>query len=608
MVDVLGARLGRYDIRERIGRGGMATVYKAWDMNLDRWVAVKVLHDHLAEDADFQQRFEREAKLIATLSHPNVVQIYDFDQAERNGQSVYYMVMALIAGSTLRDVMERQHAKGERLSLSEINRVMESVCSALTYAHRQGITHRDVTPGNILFSDQGRIVLADFGLARLVSGTRLTQSGMTTGTPVYMSPEQCLGLPSDARSDLYSLGVILFEMLSGEAPYGGDSAYAIIMKHVNAPVPPLPNPGQNLPSTASAGLTAVVGRALAKPPDDRYQNAEDFLADFQQAVRGELPARTTTAKMPASRSPIAIQPGTVTMKLTTESLSSAPRRLSSVRQPRPILWAFGALVVIGVAVGALLARSAIGQTTHSAIGGESMTDSNLLINNDFSKGTAGKYAPWQLTSPDTRLTRQYTASALRIRNTLPKTATATVIDPQTAEYGDPYVIESTMAISADSQPASGTGIIFRYVSDTQYYVFAVDGMARVSIWELKNGTWTELRHKENGVQWTPAGSAKPAGQPNDLQVIVNGDRVQGFVNDTLVIDLDTQQSVDVSQGGVGIYLATVNDNAVTHPVAQVDVANFSVNPHTANVPSMTGPETSSMSGPEATPTPQSATF
>ncbi|MHB8627831.1 MAG: protein kinase domain-containing protein [Aggregatilineales bacterium] len=608
MVDVLGARLGRYDIRERIGRGGMATVYKAWDMNLDRWVAVKVLHDHLAEDADFQQRFEREAKLIAALSHPNVVQIYDFDQAERNGQPVYYMVMALIAGPTLRDVMERQHAKGERLSLSEINRVMESVCSALAYAHRQGITHRDVTPGNILFSDQGGIVLADFGLARLVSGARLTQSGMTTGTPVYMSPEQCLGLPSDARSDLYSLGVILFEMLSGEAPYGGDSAYAIIMKHVNAPVPPLPDPGQSLSSIASVGLTAVVGRALAKSPDDRYQSADDFLADFQQVVRGELPTRTTTAKMPTGGPSTSIRSGTVTTALPTDNISSAPHRLPPTRQPRVVVWVICVLVVIGVAIGALLVRSTTGQATHSATGGESMTDSTLLINNDFSKGAADKYAPWQLASADSRLTRQYTASALRIRNTLPRTATATVIDPQSAEYGDPYVIESTMTISADSQPASGTGIIFRYVSDAQYYVFAVDGMARVSIWELKNGTWTELRHQANKVQWTHADNAKPAGQPNDLRVIVNGDRLQGFVNDKLVINLDTQQSVDVSQGGVGIYVATVNDNAVTHPVAQVDVTSFSVSPHTANVPSMTGPEASSMTGPEATPTPQSATF
>src|SRR5579863_5822945 len=127
MVDVLGSRLGRYDIRERLGRGGMATVYKAWDMNLDRWVAVKVLHDHLAEESDFKQRFEREAKLIATLSHPNIVQIYDFDHDERNGEAVYYMVMAFIAGPTLREVMERQHAKGDRLSLADISRVMESV-------------------------------------------------------------------------------------------------------------------------------------------------------------------------------------------------------------------------------------------------------------------------------------------------------------------------------------------------------------------------------------------------------------------------------------------------------------------------------------------------
>ncbi len=287
MADVLGSRLGRYDIRERLGRGGMATVYKGWDTNLDRWVAVKVLHDHLADESDFKQRFEREAKLVAALSHPNIVQIYDFDQALVNDQPVYYMVMALINGPSLRSVMEQKHIIGQNISMDEVTRVIESVCSALAYAHQQGMVHRDVTPSNILFNEQGGVVLADFGLARLASGARLTQTGMTTGTPVYMSPEQGMGMPGDPRSDLYSLGIILYEMVSGRAPYEGDSAYAIIMQHVNAPLPPLDI------KEASPSLEAVVFRALAKDPvltlSDRQRVSERFSACDQRVDANDDP-------------------------------------------------------------------------------------------------------------------------------------------------------------------------------------------------------------------------------------------------------------------------------------------------------------------------------
>src|SRR5258705_2032903 len=153
MVDVLGAKLGRYEIRERLGKGGMAAVYKGWDTNLDRWVAVKVLHDHLVDETGFKARFEREAKVVASLSHPNIVGIYDFDTQEINGTPIYYMVMPLITGKSLKALMDERHARGERLTMDEIENVMRGACSALHYAHEHGMLHPDVTPGNILFND-----------------------------------------------------------------------------------------------------------------------------------------------------------------------------------------------------------------------------------------------------------------------------------------------------------------------------------------------------------------------------------------------------------------------------------------------------------------------
>src|SRR5258706_9952101 len=239
MVDVLGMRLGRYEVRDRLGIGGMAAVYRAWDMNLERLVAVKVLHDHLAAETGFKERFEREAKVVARLSHPNIVQIFDYDATQIKGSPVYYMVMAYITGHSLKDIMDERQAAGSKLTMPEVANVLRGICSALSYAHKQGMVHRDVTPGNILFNDQGQAVLADFGIARILAATRLTQTGMTAGTPMYMAPEQGMGEAGDHRADIYSLGVILFEMLAGMAPYTGDSTFAIVMKHINEPIPSL---------------------------------------------------------------------------------------------------------------------------------------------------------------------------------------------------------------------------------------------------------------------------------------------------------------------------------------------------------------------------------
>src|SRR5215831_3399187 len=205
----------------------MAEVYKAYHASLDRYIAIKLLHPFLADDPDFKKRFEREAQNIARLKHPNIVQVYDFEY-DAESES-YYMVMEFIAGQTLKDYLTQ--LGDERMSMGEVLRIMRSATEALSYAHARGMIHRDVKPANLMLDSDGRVVLTDFGIAKIVTGIQFTASGGMVGTPAYMAPEQGLGEAGDERSDLYSLGVILFQMVTGKLPYEAETPLAVILKH-----------------------------------------------------------------------------------------------------------------------------------------------------------------------------------------------------------------------------------------------------------------------------------------------------------------------------------------------------------------------------------------
>ncbi len=276
MANLVGRTIGRYRVVARLGRGGMAEVYKAYQPGLDRYVAIKTLHSHLVEDADFIGRFEREAHAIGRLRHPNIVQALDF---EREGD-LYFMAMEYIDGPTLKEETKARKSANKFFTLQEVGRVFSALCSAIDYAHSRGMVHRDLKPANVMINQQGQVVLTDFGIARIVGATQFTQTGALSGTPAYMSPEQGQGEKADERSDIYSLGVMLYEMVTGIVPYDADTPFAVIMKHINEP---LPMPRTVKPETPEP-VERVILKAMSKNPDDRFQTAGEMARALREAV------------------------------------------------------------------------------------------------------------------------------------------------------------------------------------------------------------------------------------------------------------------------------------------------------------------------------------
>ncbi len=273
---MIGKTIGKYRIVEHLGRGGMAEVYKAYQPNLDRYVAVKMMHAFLSDEKEFLARFEREAKVVATLRHPNIVQVYDFDVES----GVYYMVMEYITGETLKSRLQNLEGNDEWVSLDDAARIILAIGSALKYAHERNMVHRDVKPANVMITLDGQVILTDFGIAKIVSASNLTASGAMVGTPSYMAPEQGMGQPGDERSDIYSLGVMLYQLVLGRLPFDADTPLAVVLKHINDPLP-LP---QALKPDISDDLNRVILKSLAKDPNDRYQKVTDLTADLRKAM------------------------------------------------------------------------------------------------------------------------------------------------------------------------------------------------------------------------------------------------------------------------------------------------------------------------------------
>src|SRR5579864_3101063 len=303
-------RIASYTLLEPIGHGGMAVVYRARQDSLERTVAVKILSENLAASPEFMERFRREARTAANLRHPNVITVFDFGQDERG---VPYLVLEYIEGPTLADLMDTG------LDDSRVPDLLDQIAAGLDYAHARGVIHRDIKPGNVLLTDDGRAVLADFGLAWLLEGAHLTMTGGVIGTPEYMAPEQASGDPIDHRVDVYSLGVVLYEMLVGERPFVAETPIAVLLQHLQQEAPSVLAARPDLP----LGVGDVVARALAKEPSERFASAGELARAFRAAFLGTVPTlRTPMVELaaPAVEAPglVAVQASVFEQPITSE--------------------------------------------------------------------------------------------------------------------------------------------------------------------------------------------------------------------------------------------------------------------------------------------------
>ena len=335
-----GQMLGAYRIINQVGQGGMATVYKAYQPSMDRNVAIKVLPSNLADSKEFTKRFQQEAHIIARLEHAHILPVFDYGESD----GVSYFVMRYLEAGTLKNKME-----AGPLSLREIDRIFTQLADALSYAHSQGVIHRDLKPANALVDSQGNLFLTDFGIAKILESAspRLTQTDAIMGTPAYISPEQAQAQKVDQRSDIYSLGIILYEMVTGRVPFVADTPLAVILKHVSNPLP-LPS---SIKTDIPEAIEHVILKALAKNPDDRFNNVADFLIAWKNA----LAAKDTPLKIfdsPTARPSALATPQTQGMPVTVSKASS-----KSASRTR---WIIGSVIgacilltVAGIAVVAL---------------------------------------------------------------------------------------------------------------------------------------------------------------------------------------------------------------------------------------------------------------
>lgn len=557
MTSLIGQTIGRkYQLEDLLGTGGMAQVYRAVQMPLERKVAVKVLHPHLSQQTSFTERFLREARAIASLQHPNIVQIYDFESLDGN----CYMAMEFLNGRSLEEQLKGLPAPGDApqpLPLNEALKIVIEVARALEFAHKQGIVHRDIKPANIMRTQEGRIVLTDFGIATLLHETRMTVEGTTTGTPSYMSPEQALGERGDERSDIYSLGAVLYQLVTGRLPFEGDTMYGLIMQHINDPPPPASRINPDVPQE----VEQIICKSMEKEPANRYRTAGELAADLEAVLRGEQ----------------------VEVDLSTRPLLDISQAMASLTKSRiKVGWIAFGVVVVAILVGVRVMSSPSVADSETLSDRAEEIDSMAAKNPDEeldSMAAPGEAKPlvdtfanndlgWLTT--EGLISRQVVDGVYLVSIEEPDRAIAAYPERGGTYYDFSYEAEATLV---EGQPESGYGLVFRRQDDENYYVFAINGLRQWSVWRLEDRAWHELRALPGGQTWTPADAILPSGELNRLRVEAVGPEITLYVNDRR---LDSITDDTFASGGIGFYMAS--SRTAGAPLARVRFDNLALTP------------------------------
>lgn len=586
--DMIGKNFGSYKIVAQLGQGGMASVYRGYQEAIDRSVAIKIMPAELLHDPNFIKRFTMEARTLAKLSHPNILPLYDFGEA--NG--VPYIIMPLMSGGTLVERIRRGP-----MPPAEIARILVPVADALNYAHDEGLLHRDIKPNNILFDARDTPVVADFGIAKyLESASSLTGTGII-GTPDYMSPEQARGEQLDRRADVYSLAVVAYQMLTGQSLFKATTPMGVIFKHVSE----MPRPIRELRPDAPPAVEAVVMKSLAKSAAERHQTTVEFARAFSAAVE---PA---TRRAPPSVAPTVrpAVPDAASSVTRIEPYSPVTQRQP---QPQPLVqqkrggaatWLIVVGVIVVVALCVTFGVVGVGGLGLLGLGSAAATAEAATATAQVATGTAAarqtsiaqeatataqvveatqaalaanisRWTSWPVlysddfTSDTRRWTtgpfdgerasgRQSIAGGVYLWDVNSKSGVHLRGDVEkTGPVGDFYI--SVEARLADGPSDADYGLVLRRVDSSFYYFSVAASGDYYSFSVLQNGTWTTL------IEWTKTGALSTS-EPNRLTVIGEGARFYFFINNELIAEYEDSR-LPSGEIGLGIELNNRGDNGV----------------------------------------------
>lgn len=538
-----GTIVGKYKVEGTLGKGGMATVYKAVQQPLGRNVALKVLHSHLTVEKLVRERFLLEARAIASLKHPGIVQVYDYEASDE----VSYISMEYIDGGALDQQLVGRDLGGEKFKPLPVNQVLEigkDIAEALDYAHKNGIIHRDVKPANILIGTDGRYVLTDFGIATLLHQNRMTADGATSGTPTYIPPEMITGDRGDERSDIYSLGIVMFQLLTGELPFNAENLYGVLMQHINQPVPSL----IELNPLVDQEVSEIVFKALAKNADDRYQNG----TEFSEAIQAVLAARKNE-NIDADSDALVVNPITGVDPNQGNMLS---RWLAQFGR-----WAWQVQALALVAIAVLLFGSFLAYRAYSA--GSLGNDEPTQFFTPFIDSFENNDSVWPTSGAPNWI--QLVDGAYEMRIEQPNQVLSKVpFEPETYQA----FIYSAEIIQTEGPLETGSGLVFYYQDPLNYYVFGINGYGQWSIWHLQEGVWQSLNGSADG-PWLFADTIASLNEWNVLRVEAHTNDMDLYINDQFLAQIPFEDD-EVRDGAVGFYLATSPEETIAPSVVKFD--------------------------------------